>query len=58
MSITGKQAYSRWQEGAEMELLIALGAFVLVDVLAIRYGMDSRPNTTDRENKAAVRSGN
>jgi hypothetical protein len=42
----------------EMELLIALGAFVLVDVLAIRYGMDSRPNVTDREMKAAVRSGN
>jgi hypothetical protein len=26
-----------------MELLIALGAFVLVDVLAIRFGFDSRP---------------
>ena len=26
-----------------MELLIALGAFVLVDVLALRYGFDSRP---------------
>lgn len=41
-----------------MELLIALGAFVLVDVLAIRYGTDSRPNIADREIKAAVRSGN
>ena len=41
-----------------MELLIALGAFVLIDVLAIRYGADSRPNTSDREIKAAVRSGN
>lgn len=26
-----------------MELLLALGAFVLVDVLAWRYGVDSRP---------------
>jgi len=26
-----------------MELLLVLGAFVLVDVLAIRYGTDSRP---------------
>jgi hypothetical protein len=26
-----------------MEILIALGAFVLLDVLAIRYGADSRP---------------
>jgi hypothetical protein len=26
-----------------MELLVALGAFVLVDVLALRYGFDSRP---------------
>jgi hypothetical protein len=26
-----------------MELLLALGAFVLVDVLAVRYGTDSRP---------------
>ena len=26
-----------------MELLLALGAFVLVDVLAWRYGADSRP---------------
>jgi len=26
-----------------MELLLFLGAFVLVDVLAIRYGFDSRP---------------
>ena len=41
-----------------MELLIALGAFVLVDVLALRYGFDSRPNTTNREVTAAVRSGN
>ena len=41
-----------------MELLIVLAAFVVVDVLAIRYGTDSRPNTTDREVQAAVRSGN
>jgi hypothetical protein len=26
-----------------MELLLALSAFVLVDVLALRYGFDSRP---------------
>jgi hypothetical protein len=26
-----------------MELLLALGAFVVVDVLALRYGFDSRP---------------
>ena len=25
-----------------MELLLALGAFVIVDVLALRYGFDSR----------------
>lgn len=25
-----------------MELLLALGAFVLVDVLALRFGVDSR----------------
>jgi hypothetical protein len=41
-----------------MELLLALSAFVLVDVLAIRYGADSRPDDTNREVKAAVRSGN
>ena len=26
-----------------MELLIELGAFVIVDVLALRFGFDSRP---------------
>ena len=26
-----------------MELLLALGAFVLVDVLALRFGADTRP---------------
>lgn len=43
-----------------MELLIALGAFVLVDVLAIRYGMDSRPlpNTKTKEDQSTIRSGN
>jgi hypothetical protein len=42
-----------------MELLIALGAFIVVDVLAIRYGTDSRPlpNTKTQEEHAAVRSG-
>jgi len=43
-----------------MELLVVLAAFVVVDVLAIRYGMDSRPlpDTRTREERAAVRSGN
>lgn len=43
-----------------MELLIVLGAFVLVDVLAIRYGTDSRPlpNTKTQEEHATIRSGN
>ena len=40
-----------------MELLIALGAFLVVDVLAIRYGSDSRPSTEGREETAAIRSG-
>ena len=26
-----------------MELLIALGAFIVVDYLAVRFGSDSRP---------------
>ena len=26
-----------------MELLLALGAFVLVDFLSVKYGTDSRP---------------
>jgi hypothetical protein len=29
-----------------MELLVALGVFVLVDVLALKYGFDSRPMPT------------
>ena len=41
-----------------MELLIALGAFVLIDLFAIRFGADSRPDTSDHEIKATVRSGN
>ena len=43
-----------------MELLIALGAFVLVDDLANRYGTDSRPlpNTKTQEEHATIRSGN
>jgi hypothetical protein len=40
-----------------MELLIALAAFVLIDLLALRYGADSRPHTWDHEINAAVRSG-
>jgi hypothetical protein len=43
---------------AQMELLLVLTAFVLVDVLAVRYGTDSRPIDTDREVQAAIRSGN
>jgi hypothetical protein len=31
-----------------MELLVALVAFVLVDVLALRYGVDSRPSRVQR----------
>jgi len=27
----------------EMELLVALAAFVVIDVLAVRFGTDSRP---------------
>jgi len=42
----------------EMELLVVLGAFVLVDVLALRYGTDSRQNVTNPDAHAAVRSGN
>jgi len=41
-----------------MELLLVLSAFVLVDVLAVRYGTDSRPYDTNDEVKSAVRSGN
>jgi hypothetical protein len=41
-----------------MELLLALSAFVVIDVLAIRFGADSRPYDTDRDARAAVRSGN
>jgi hypothetical protein len=43
-----------------MELLVVLAAFVVVDILAIRYGTDSRPmpNTKTQEEQAAVRSGN
>ena len=43
-----------------MELLVVLAAFVVVDILAIRYGTDSRPlpDTKTKEERAAVRSGN
>jgi len=33
-----------------VELLLALGAFVLVDVLALRYGFDSRPLPLPKNN--------
>lgn len=33
-----------WQlEAPLMELLLALAVFIVVDVLALRYGFDSRP---------------
>ena len=38
-----------------MELLLVIGAFVLVDVLAIRYGTDSRPMTVTPDEWAATR---
>ena len=38
-----------------MELLIAISAFVLVDVLALRYGFDSRPSTVTTNEWAATR---
>ncbi len=38
-----------------MELLIALAAFVVVDVLAIRFGSDSRPNTASPNDTVTVR---
>jgi len=42
-----------------MELLIVLGAFVVIDVPASRYGTDSRPlpDTKTHEQHSAVRSG-
>jgi hypothetical protein len=46
------------EKEAQMELLLALTAFVIVDVLAVRFGADSRPYDTNGEVKAAVRSGN
>lgn len=33
-----------------MELLVALAAFVVVDVLALRYGFDSRPLPSTEKN--------
>ena len=41
--------------GLEMELLIAISAFVLVDVLAIRFGIDTRPSTVTADEWAATR---
>jgi hypothetical protein len=38
-----------------VELLIALVAFVLVDVLALRYGFDSRPSALSAHESAAIR---
>lgn len=38
-----------------MELLVALSAFVLVDVLALRFGFDSRPAPSVRINGRAFR---
>ncbi len=39
-----------------MELLIALAAFVVVDVLALRYGSDSRLNGASPNDTVLVRS--
>ncbi len=39
-----------------MELLVALAAFLIVDVLALRYGSDSRPNTASLNDAVPVRS--
>ncbi len=40
-----------------MELLLALGAFVLVDVLAIHYAVDSRPLALVRKDESLVPQG-
>ena len=32
-----------------MELLLALSAFVIVDVLAVRYGADSHPQPVTKD---------
>jgi hypothetical protein len=32
-----------------LELLLALSAFVIVDVLAVRYGTDSRPHPVTKD---------
>ncbi len=37
-----------------MELFLALGAFVLLDVLAIRYAVDSRPLALVRKDESLV----
>jgi hypothetical protein len=39
-----------------MELLVALAAFVIVDVLAIRFGTDSRPNTARTNDTVLIRN--
>jgi hypothetical protein len=39
-----------------MELLVAVAAFVIVDVLAIRFGADSRPNTASPNDTVPVRN--
>ena len=41
-----------------MELLVALGAFVLVDVLAIRYGFDSRAMPVPKDSPRTYRRDN
>jgi hypothetical protein len=32
-----------------MELLLALGAFIVVDYLAVRFGTDSRPMPVNKD---------
>ena len=41
------------QREDHMELLLALGALVLVDVLALRFGTDSRPVVVSNDDARA-----
>ena len=38
-----------------MELFLAIGAFLVLDVLALRYGFDSRPTAVSASESAAIR---
>jgi|GEM_PF-2149147 len=48
------QVSSEPREETTVELLIILGVFVVVDVLAIRYGTDSRPLPRRRRMKCSA----